>query len=331
MNPKTAERIRIVAAKVGYKANKVARSLAEGRTGHLALSGTRSVIVPYYKELSHLDTERVFWTSVEGITEAATASDHHIEVLGFNKAEDEFRRVRQAVEEERAAGVIDFGLQSATIDYLVANEIPMVSSVYRIGNSDPRRKARVSCDHIEGYTLGWRHLLDKGHSRIGYVGLLSPDGGSKAHRQECMAASQLLSRAPELGASVVIADIASPVNIWESFIATYGPREKGGWPTAVFCVNDHVANRVLAAMSAHGISVPRDLSVFGFGDFPSAELSTPGVTTIRIPRKEIAVAMFRIMEDIIAGKPGSRSMTQVLPMTLVERGSVADMTNPKIS
>jgi LacI family transcriptional regulator len=95
-------------------------------------------------------------------------------------------------------------------------------------------------------------------------------------------------------------------------------------PTAVFASNDDMALGVLAAAQRLGIAVPRDLSIVGFDDSRAATLVFPGLTTVRQPVAELAMAA---VDMLLSGelKPGvmTEPPRRVLPHELVVRGSTA--------
>ena len=66
--------------------------------------------------------------------------------------------------------------------------------------------------------------------------------------------------------------------------------KKHSQATAVFCVCDVLALRVLQTANSLGIKVPQELSVMGFDDIGAAKLSIPALTTVRQPNKEVAEA-----------------------------------------
>ncbi|GAA5062618.1 LacI family transcriptional regulator [Thermocatellispora tengchongensis] len=53
--------------------------------------------------------------------------------------------------------------------------------------------------------------------------------------------------------------------------------------TCVFAVNDVMAVGALAALRAHGVAVPEQISVAGFDDIPTLRDLTPSLTTVRLP------------------------------------------------
>jgi len=70
-------------------------------------------------------------------------------------------------------------------------------------------------------------------------------------------------------------------------------------PTAVIVFNDIIAIGLLSAAIRRGLSIPRDLSIIGYGDIPVAKYLHPSLTTVSYPTQKIAaVASELILERI---------------------------------
>lgn len=54
-------------------------------------------------------------------------------------------------------------------------------------------------------------------------------------------------------------------------------------PTAVFAASDALALGAMKAIEAHGLSVPKDISVLGFNDTEMGAYTSPALTTIHAP------------------------------------------------
>jgi DNA-binding LacI/PurR family transcriptional regulator len=64
---------------------------------------------------------------------------------------------------------------------------------------------------------------------------------------------------------------------------------------AVFCAAaDNCALGLLSVAKEKGKRIPEDIAIIGFDDLPIARLSTPGLTTIKQPMKEIVEAAFKM-------------------------------------
>lgn len=319
VRPETAERIRKYAEKIGYKPNSIARSLARsvGREMHLATS--RSILVPYYEVTFEKKRNPLFWDYIEGAVQEAARTQSSIEVIGFSREESEFDFIRALVESGRIAGILDLGLSPKVIDYLISRDVPVVSRLQSVHDIGSRKNACLYPDHIQGYVMGWRYLLSLGHTRIGFI-------GREDHRprlRECLAASQLLAESPNLTGTVWLGRHPTPEEITQSLLSAFGPWSREQWPTVFFCSNDDVAHQTILGITEMKLSVPRDISIFGFDNSPAAEFCNPPISTLHNPRKELGAAMLRLLKEIIAGRPDSRERVEILPMRLIERKSVA--------
>ena len=90
-------------------------------------------------------------------------------------------------------------------------------------------------------------------------------------------------------------------------------------PSAVLTSNDLMAVGALQAATHAGLSVPTDVSIIGFDDLPIASMVMPQLTTIRLPRREIAARAFTSL--LQATRDGTRTECEVVHPSLVVRNS----------
>jgi DNA-binding LacI/PurR family transcriptional regulator len=67
-------------------------------------------------------------------------------------------------------------------------------------------------------------------------------------------------------------------------------------PTALLTANDLTAIGALRALHQRGLSAPGDLSIIGFDDIELADTIWPPLTTLRLPRPELANIFFQALE-----------------------------------
>jgi DNA-binding LacI/PurR family transcriptional regulator/serine phosphatase RsbU (regulator of sigma subunit) len=70
---------------------------------------------------------------------------------------------------------------------------------------------------------------------------------------------------------------------------------RGESPDAILAVNDLMALGVLDALRERGVSVPTDLLVAGFDDFPTARVAFPSLTTVRQSTDELLRASLSLV------------------------------------
>jgi len=96
-------------------------------------------------------------------------------------------------------------------------------------------------------------------------------------------------------------------------------------PTALFLVNDCFAPGALRAIQNHGMRVPHDISLIGFGDGPIAEHLAVPLTTVTQPFRKIGRMASQILESMIDGKGWAESPGYRLPAQLMIRSSTTNM------
>jgi len=148
----------------------------------------------------------------------------------------------------------------------------------------------VGIDNRIAAREGVEYLLSEGHRRIAF---LAPDedvssvkdrleGYFDAYLGADITPSQdLIFRLPVakfLSGDTLRAEISSAV---DRLLALPEP------PTAIFAVNDFLAEYLLIALEDHGVSVPDTLSVMGFDDVGRFLPQKPKLTTIRQPFEAI--------------------------------------------
>ncbi|MEV4136727.1 substrate-binding domain-containing protein [Dactylosporangium sp. NPDC049742] len=146
----------------------------------------------------------------------------------------------------------------------------------------PRDIPVVSAAHFTGARTLTEHLLDLGHRRIGVL----------AGPQNWLAGeARLAGHTSALADIGILADPALTRSAEPT--AHYGEHAAGELldladpPTAIIGFNDKVAVGILAAAARRGLRVPADLSVTGFDDIDLATATTPQLTTVRQPLREM--------------------------------------------
>lgn len=90
-------------------------------------------------------------------------------------------------------------------------------------------------------------------------------------------------------------------------------------PDAIIAANDEMALGALSALTSAGLNVPTDVKLVGFDDLEHTRLSTPPITTVRQPIKDLAIAAVRTIMDQLIGRDVPQ--LQILQTQLILRES----------
>lgn len=92
--------------------------------------------------------------------------------------------------------------------------------------------------------------------------------------------------------------------------------------TAVFTTQDDMAISFMNILIDKGYSIPKDLSITGFGGSRMSDIYRPKLTTVKIPYYDLgAVAVRRILKEISAEKKQTQDDV-ILPAQILKRESV---------
>jgi LacI family transcriptional regulator len=293
----TADRVRKVAAELGYVRDPLASGLR--RVG----TSTIGVVVP------HL-TDTVMAMIYEEIAAAAAARGLFAVVASTDDDPDTERVAVESLVRRRVDGLV---LTTARIDTPISlgpsgRALPLVLAL----RTNDTNSASLGDDRL-GAHLATRHLLDLGHRRIGLV--CGPRYASSA-------------RDRETGYRDALADAGIPVDetllAGDSFSMQAGETagrallDRPDRPTAIFAVNDNTAIGVMAAAHALGLRVPDDLSLVGYNDIPVVSRLPVPLTTVRVPFPQIAANALELLREAGNGAP---ARTLVAAPTLIPRRS----------
>jgi len=96
-------------------------------------------------------------------------------------------------------------------------------------------------------------------------------------------------------------------------------------PTAVLFSSDMIAIGFMNHIREYGLSIPKDLSIIGWGDFPSSSYVLPPLTTVHIPNAELGLQAAKMLVNLITTKDLTL-LQAVMNASLTVRDSVATLT-----
>lgn len=290
----TAERIRRVAADLGYHAHPITRMPSAARTSMVALV-VSDITNPFAGEI------------IRGAHVAAAQAGYCVLLA---EAQESGEREREVL--ERAMSAVD-GVVLATSR--MPDDTIRVMAKCRPLVVLNRAIAGVPCittDNPGGMRRAVEHLAALGHRRITYV------PGPEASRADATRWWTLRTAAAETGLRVRRIGPRVPTISGGAAAAADLLRH----PTsAVIAYNDLMAIGLIQALAAYGVDVPREVSVVGFDNVYAAELVTPALTTVAAPLTAMGLTAVRNLLALVRGAQPRAADPMVLPSRLVVRAS----------
>jgi len=179
----------------------------------------------------------------------------------------------------------------------------------------------VSIDDFTAAQAMTRHLIDLGHSTIGFI-----SGDYNLHSAKCRQ-DGFIHAMSHAGLKIRLGDIQPGNFTYRSGMQAAGALlARQDRPTAIFAANDDMAAGALSMAHSLGLNVPSELSVAGFDDTAIATTVWPELTTIHQPIKAMAHNALHILKTSIRNhhEGVSSPISHVVsPFSLVDRLSCA--------
>jgi DNA-binding LacI/PurR family transcriptional regulator len=276
VDPATAKRVRKAAEELSWYPNIQARSLVSGRTRILGLI-VSDITNPFFPEL------------IKGFEDIAIQNRYEILISSTNYDSARMALCVRRMLERKVEGVaiMTSEMDKHLVEQLAHRKVPMV--FLDVGPAG-ERISNIVVDYAMGINEAVDYLLSLGHRRIGFV---SGPPALKSARIRRSAFLRSLSRFGINEDKRLVAE--GDHSIDGGFDAMARMLESGCEPTAVLASNDLTAMGVMRAVRRAGRSVPRDISIVGFDDIRLAEFTEPPLTTVRLPRMELAEHAFHAL------------------------------------
>jgi DNA-binding LacI/PurR family transcriptional regulator len=305
ISEQTKIRVRQAAAEAGYVGNNAARIMrgASSKVVGLIIPDIRN---SFYATIAHELSRNVVQQGFQ-LMLAETADDRTVEL----------RHLRD-LSASRVAGVIIVPTarpHSESVKLL--QDIPHVQLLRKHSSLGAQW---FGADDQAALRQATSHLIDQGHTRIGYIGGAAelPTG------RERLKGFRSALREGNLPARAGLVELAPPSSVDDGRQAVRRLLDSASAPTAVVLGSVQLTLGVLEEVLRLGISVPKELSIVGFGDQPGFSWWGPGLTTISLPIEEMAASCgLWLIRRLNSHPHDDRPYESVSPGALVVRGSTA--------
>ncbi|MDR3374635.1 MAG: LacI family DNA-binding transcriptional regulator [Ancalomicrobiaceae bacterium] len=285
MMVETRQRIRDVAASLGFMPNAMARALVSQRSFTIGL-------------LTNDTYGRFTLPVAAGLSEALIDRGVSVFLCAF---EDDAERAAinlRSMQEKRVDGLVIAGKRIDRGLPIDLPRLPMpVVRVYSLCRDD---EIGFVPDDLEGARSAVNHLIACGRRRIAHITgptsfhavRLRAEGWTEAVE----AAGLPLLAGPQFGDWSEAFGYASGERL-----LTLPASER---PDGVFCGNDQIARGLIDALTLGGVRVPDDVSVVGFDNWEVfAKATRPPLTTVDMGLNELGRQAGLTLLDLVAGKP----------------------------
>jgi len=274
----TREQIRKMARDLGYHPDAYARSLRRRRSQTIA-------VLAY-------DLSDPFCIPIVHGIQAGLQPESYMPLLVDAQTQRKlFDNYLRMILERRAEGVIVIASwifqETNLLDDVEKNQVPIVIVGRDLTN---RNVSSLLVDNEAGGALAMRHLIELGHRRIAIVQgpqelfdtELRWNGVQRAAAEAGLKIDpKLVYQLPNITNST--SGFEGGLHFAREMLASKRPF------SAVLAFDDLTALGIVRGLHGAGVNVPDDCSVVGFDDVLPASVSTPGITTVHQPLKEMGL------------------------------------------
>jgi LacI family transcriptional regulator len=301
----TRERVLEAARTLDYVPNALARGLLKSR-------------VPVVAVIVHDITDPYFAEVVRGVEDGASAAGFLVITCSSERDAERERSYVRLLRSIRAAAVVfaGSGLDDPTLtEDLERHSAAMRAEGAAIVHLSPHAagEPEVGVDNEAGIASMVAALVALGHRRIAF--LAGP-------RSLFVARARLDGYRRGLAAAGIAFDprlvIRTTFDREGGALAVDTLRANRADITAICCANDLLAIGALGRLAELGVDVPGEISVAGFDDISTAALTAPGLSTVRLPLRELGQRGFELAGRLLGGETPAPIR---LPTEVVLRGS----------
>lgn len=305
ISPRTRARALKAARDIGYKPNTMAKRLAEGTTGTVAV-----VLTPPQNEFA----PPMYLGYLQGIDDALQERGMDTLVTVGRAPPDDLGAFRRLTESKRVDGII-FGRtrpNDQRIAYLIENDRPFAV----IGQCPGKRDfPHVDTDRYAAAAESVQALAGWGHRRIALI-----------NTDEQFVFSQLTRRGFVEGCTVVglkgsrSVVINAGLNEDSGHVAAERLLSSAQAPSALVCGNDLLAIGAMRAAKQRGFVPGRDIAIIALEDNQPARLVDPQLTAFSVSAVEVGRKAVDLLLRSLAGEPAAQLRHMFRPR-LVLRGT----------
>ena len=297
ISEETRQKVHSAMDKLNYQPNEVARSLSK------KTSKTIGVIVPHIRH-------PYFSEMISNIENAANKHGYKIILCNSKGTEHKEKEYVDMCRSNRVAGIILFSAGVEVQEFTDSN-IPLVT----VERFTENGTAAIECDNKQGGMLAAKHLIESGCKHLLHVSgvtdnSMPADDRAKGFSEVC--------EENNIGYTEVATSIGQYNSLdYHDLLETALGLDKN--IDGVFASSDLIAAQILQVCARIGKRVPDDIKIVGFDDVMISRLTTPPITTIHQPIKEMANAAVEMV--IAAGAGNTVAKRTLLPVTLIKRES----------
>ena len=297
ISEKTRNKVYGAMDELGYQPNEIARSLTKQK------SNTIGVIVPH---ISH----PYFAKLISNLENEASKKDYKIILCNSKEKAEKEKQYLDMCKSNRVAGIV---LCSGNVE---SNKINTGDKpVVLLEKNFEEGKLGIQCDNYQGGKLATEHLIECGCKKVlHFSGVI--DEEMPADNREKAFIDTCIKNSVKYYIKKFDINTYNQMDYYEAIKDTIAEvKEIDG----IFASSDLIAAQVIQVCNELNIRIPQDIKLVGFDDVEISKLTTPTITTIHQPIKEMSKLAVELIDTKYTNVEIDKQI--IVPVELVVRNS----------
>lgn len=301
----TRDRIKSIAAEMGYQPNTIASNLRNQKTN------TIGIVVP-------LINRHFFSTFISGVEEIAFQSGYNVIISQSNDLLEKEQKIVQSLFSNRVDGLIaSLSMQTDRFDHFMLFSNKNIPIVFFDRVVPELESHKIVVDDFQVGVQATEHLISQGYRRIAHLA-----GPTVLHtyRDRMLGYRAALEKNNlPIDDDLIICNRLTRMDGQEAIKKLLALPQP---PDAVFCGNDTSALSMMVYLKKIGARIPLDFGLIGFSDEPFSEVVTPSISTLKQPAFEMGIRAAELLIQEIESKVKLKEhLTITVPTELIVRES----------
>ena len=302
ISDKTKKRVKETARLLNYQPNLIAKSLKLKQTKTIGLV-VSDITNPYYPEI------------IKGAEDVANENGLNIILCNSDYNALKEKNYLNVLFSKMVDGVLltPTGKIKNILSFFDNTNLPFV-----LIDIKPLKDYQINCvfsDLEYGAYVATNKLIEYGHTKIALI------NGPKT-----ISPCQQL----EKGFRKALNEKKIPIN--ENYLKECNLKIEGGRkatkkvlsvsdekPTAILNIGDKTAEGGYLAIKELGLSIPNDISIFGYDDIPEAKYFLPPLSTVRQPKYDLGAKSMNLLLNNINNKKITNEKIRLLPELIIRQ------------
>ncbi len=309
VSEKTRERVKKFANKYKYSPNPYASTLASGK------AKTVGYVLPIYGTNTSTLNQGNFFQFISGMSEELLSESIQLQILFAKNEEEELKAYKKLITEHKIENIVLQNLKTKDRRIEILNKYK-INYVAWGKTKDKSNYSWVDLDNDKAIEVIINYLIKKNHTHIAYINISEKYNFANERKSSFLKNLKLnkINFNPNYYASVKLEEPEKSFEIIKKMLM------KNKKISAIICSTEFSALSAIKACNYLNYKIGKDISIITFDGALVRDLSSPPITAVSFPVKELGKRAINILLN--KNKNKNLQVNYSAESEIIERGSV---------